>query len=65
MSEPVVGRAGERLGRVLGVRHQPDHPAVGRRDARDVAHRAVGVVAVAEHHAAVALELVEHVSEAT
>src|SRR5215217_3681217 len=45
---------------MLGMRHQPDHPAVGRRDARDVPHRAVGVVAVAEHYAALALELVEH-----
>ena len=46
---------------MLGVRHQADDPAVGRRDACDVAHRAVGVVAVAEHHPAVTLELVEHV----
>jgi hypothetical protein len=28
-TEPVVGRPGQRLDGVLGVRHQPDHAAVG------------------------------------
>src|SRR5690242_3538401 len=59
-AKPVVGGAGQRLGGVLRMRHQADDAAVGRADARDVAHRAVGVVAVAEHHPALALEFVEH-----
>ena len=39
-----VGRgAGERVDGVLGVRHQPDDPAVRRGDPGDVVHRAVRV----------------------
>jgi hypothetical protein len=40
--------------------HQADDAAVGGADARDVALRTVRIVAVAEHHAAVAFELVEY-----
>src|SRR5215213_135949 len=47
-----VGRAGERVDRVLGVRHEPDDVALGVRDAGDVVGRPVGVavVRVAEDH---------------
>ena len=57
-----VGRAGQRVDGVLGMRHQPDDVAGRVADARDVARRAVEAVAgrVAEHDLAVRLELVEH-----
>ena len=59
-AEAVGARAGEVLDRVLGVRHEPDDPAVLAGDAGDVAARAVGVaVGVAEHDPALALEPVE------
>ena len=47
-----VGGAGERVDRVLGVRHQPEHVALLVAHARDVVLRAVGVLPgrVAEHH---------------
>ncbi len=56
-----VGAAVRRVGRALGVRHQPEHPPVRREDAGDVARRAVGVVDVAEGDAVLALEPVERV----
>ena len=40
-----VGRAGQRVDRVLGMRHQAEHVAGSLRDPGDVADRAVGVVA--------------------
>src|SRR3712207_540471 len=51
-----VGRAGERVDRVLGVRHEADDVALGARDAGDVVRRPVrvAVVGVAEHDAHVA-----------
>ncbi len=45
---------------MFGMRHQADDAAVGRAHARDAAHRAVEVLAIAEDHAVLALELVEH-----
>src|SRR5690606_6054641 len=59
-TEPVVGRPGEGVDGVLGVRHEPDDPAIGAAHARDVTTGTVGVaVDVAEHHAPLALQLVE------
>ena len=57
-----VGRAGQRVDRVLGVRHQPDHVAGFVADPGDVADRAVGVVpvGVAVGDLPPLLELVEH-----
>src|SRR4051812_3655800 len=40
-----VGAAGQRVDRVLGVRHQPDNVARGVADPGDVVLRAVGVLA--------------------
>src|SRR5215212_4003491 len=41
-----VGRAGERVDGVLGVRHEADHVALGVGDAGDVVRRAVRVAVV-------------------
>ncbi len=59
-AEPVGRRAGQRLDRVLGMRHDADDVAGLVADRRDVARRAVGVaVDVAGDHPAVGLQLVE------
>ena len=57
-----VGRAGQRVDGVLGMRHQADDVAALVADAGDVVERAVGVVArcVAEDDPALGLELGEH-----
>ena len=54
-----VGRAGQRVDRVLGVGHQADDVAARVADAGDVGDRAVGVLsgAVAKHDLAVRLSL--------
>ena len=59
-AQPVRG-PGQRVDRVLGVRHQPEHVAGRVADPGDVADRAVGVVAlgVAVGDLAACLELVE------
>ena len=59
---PSSGRAGQRLDRVLGVRHDADDVAGLVADRGDVAHRAVRVAAdVAGDDPALGLELVERV----
>ena len=57
-----VGRAGQRVDRVLGVGHQADHVAGLVAHPGDVARRAVRVLPgrVAERHLPVRLDLVEH-----
>src|SRR5919204_906581 len=58
-----VDRTGERVYGVLGMGHQAEDVAGGVAHARDVAQRAVGVVAgrVAQQHLAARLQLVERV----
>ncbi len=58
-SDQSVTRPHQRLGGALGVRHHAHHVASCVQNAGDVAHRAVGIIQIAERHAVFSLQFVE------